>query len=176
MKGTRVRQLRTMITELDKRDLASLLSTFKCYRSKDSERFLKEIAVIHEKRGISRTYLIMDFDDKRILGYYTLAIKCLSADSSEIDPEIVRTMNIKDGIAQAYLIGQLARADDTVPGLGRMMISDALDRFSVANGMLGCRTVRLDCRDELIDYYTLYGFRHIRKNFDNDLNQMAVFI
>jgi predicted GNAT family N-acyltransferase len=131
---------------------------------------------MHDKKDISRTHLIMDAEDGKILGYFTLALKCLNLGDTDMDRSIVESMNLNEGIAQAYLIGQLARADDAIPGLGKMMLDEALKAFSDGKRKFGCRMVRLDCRDELIDYYTSYGFKHIRKNHEKDMNQMAIFI
>jgi len=168
-------RLNKLMNELNKDELSSMLSEFRCSRNKDSEYFLKKIALKHEAKDISRTYLIID-DEMKIRGYYTLALKCLGLQDPDLDPSVIDSMNLKDGIAQAYLIGQLARSDGAEKGLGRKMIAAALERFSEGKEMFGCRMVRLDCKDELIGYYESFGFQLIRKNYEKDLNQMAVFI
>ena len=162
--------------EMDEKELSFLLNDFKCSRNKDSERFLKKVALKHEKRDISRTYLVIDPNKGMVVGYYTLALKCLSFDEQDVDPDLAELMNLKDNVAQAYLIGQLARADEAEKGSGRIMIDEALKTFDEGKRKFGCRMVRLDCRDELIDYYRSNKFRHIRKNCEKDLNQMATFI
>jgi len=172
----KIYRLRRLMDEMEKNELLTLLSKFKCSRNKDSEYFLKKIALRHDLRDISRTYLMMDENEQEILGYFTLALKCLSMHNPELDPSIIDSMNLKDGIAQAYLIGQLARADDAVPGSGGHMLDRALKLFSKGKETFGCRMVRLDCKDELIRYYESHGFRHIGKNYEKDLNQMAIFI
>jgi ribosomal protein S18 acetylase RimI-like enzyme len=161
---------------MDEDELSSLLSRFKCSRNKDSEFFLKKISVKHETKDISRTYLAIDPEKDKISGYFTLALKCLNVDGPDVDPAVVEMMNLKGDVAQAYMIGQLARSDDAMPGLGRSMLDHALKRFSVGKEMFGCRMVRLDCKDELIGYYRSCGFQHIRKNAGRNLNQMAIFI
>ena len=169
-------RLQKLIREMDKDKLSAMLSEFRCSRNRDSEYFLKKIALRHEARDISRTYLVIDPADGKIKGYITLALKCLSLQDNEFDRSVADSMNLRDGIAQAYLIGQLARSDDAVPGLGKEMLRHALETFSEGKEMFGCRTVRLDCKDELIRYYGSCGFRHIRKNHEKDLNQMVIFI
>jgi predicted GNAT family N-acyltransferase len=164
------------MNEMSKDELSLTLSRFKCSRNKDSEYFLRKIALKHETRGISRTYLAIDTDKDNIMGYFTLALKCLNVDGLNIDPAIIDLMNPNEGVAQAYLIGQLARSDDAERGTGKNMLDDALNLFAAGKGMFGCRTVRLDCKDELIDYYRSHGFKHMRKNVERDLNQMAIFI
>ncbi|MDR2698185.1 MAG: GNAT family N-acetyltransferase, partial [Candidatus Methanoplasma sp.] len=61
-------------------------------------------------------------------------------------------------------------------GFGRMMIEHALDAFSKGNEMFGCRVVRLDCRDPLLEYYESCGFTPTGKNHSNALNQMIAII
>jgi hypothetical protein len=169
-------KLSNLMKEMGKDGLTLLLSEFKCSRNADSENFLKKVSMRHDSIDISRTYIVADFEEKKVFGYYTLALKCLNTDSSDVDLDIVELMNLNEGVAQAYLIGQLARADDAIPGLGMLMLDRALETFSEGKERFGCRMVRLDCKDELIDYYTSYGFHHIRKNNEKDLNQMAIFI
>ena len=169
-------QLNELMGLMDERDLMTLLADFKCSRNRDSERFLRKTALKHERKSISRTYLMIDTDKKKVMGYITLAFKCLSFTETDMDRELIELMNLNEGVAQAYLIGQLARADDATPGSGRKMIDDALNTFSEGKRKFGCRMVRLDCRDELVEYYGSHGFRHVRKNYEKDLNQMATFI
>jgi hypothetical protein len=56
------------------------------------------------------------------------------------------------------------------------MIEHALDAFSKGNEMFGCRVVRLDCRDPLLEYYESCGFTPTGKNHSNALNQMIAII
>jgi len=117
----------------------------------------------------------MDENLEKILGYFTLAFKCLSVDDSAVDPEIVELMNLKDNIAQAYLLGQLARSDDAPKGLGKLMLGLALKKFITGKEMFGCNMIRLDCRD-LIEYYASHSFVPIGKNREKNLDQMAIFM
>jgi hypothetical protein len=169
-------KLQELMESVDINKLLAMLSEFKCSRNKDTERFLKKVALKHEAKNISRTYLVVDTDSGKILGYFTLAFKCLNVKDIEMPADVSEPMNIKDDIAQSYLIGQLARSDDAERGSGKLMLEEALKTFSKGKDMFGCQTVRLDCRDELIDYYRSQKFRHIRKNIDHDLNQMVTFI
>ncbi|MCL2712148.1 MAG: hypothetical protein FWD37_02575 [Methanomassiliicoccaceae archaeon] len=171
-------QLRDLMNEMDENKLSSLLNSFECTRNKDSENFLKNASKRHDKKDISRTYVMVDFDKNKVFGYYTLAMKCLNV--SDIDPnlgeEFIRSMNLNDGTAQAFLLGQLARSDEAEKGSGKMMLDHALVILTRIKEKIGCRMVRLDCRDDLIRYYETQGFRRIRKNNEKDLNQMVRFI
>jgi len=174
--NVQTRQLGEVTKTMENEELLSFLSDFKCSRNKDSEYFLKKLAPRHEKKDISRTYLLVDTDEPKIMGYFTLALKCLNLDKADLKPDIVELMNLNEGVAQAYMLGQLARADGAEKGSGKIMLDSALKTVIKGKNMFGCRMVRLDCKDELIGYYTEQGFQHIRKNIDKDLNQMVRFI
>jgi len=169
-------RLRRLMNEMDKDELQSLLSGFECSRGRDSEYFLKNVAMRHEAENISRTYLALDPDENVILGYFTQAIKCLNVKDLELASYVAKQMNVKDDIAQSYLLGQLARSNYARRGLGEYMIRRALKYFSAGKEMFGCCMVRLDCKDELIDYYRSHDFIHIRKNNERNLNQMVRFV
>jgi len=145
-----------------------------------SENFLRNVALGHEKNDISRTYLFLEktnSDVNTIKGFFTVAVKCLAIGEHHCIPDgISRQMNIDRGIAQSYLLGQLAKADGAEKGFGREMISRALGIFSKNNEMVGCRVARLDCRDDLLEYYKSCGFAFIGKNQNGILNQMVVII
>jgi len=174
--NVQIHKLGNMTKAPGSNELLFLLDDFKCSRNKDSEYFLKNLAPRHERRDISRTYLLIDADKPKIIGYFTLALKCLNMDKADLRKDISELMNLNEGIAQAYMLGQLARADDAEKGSGKSMLDEALRIFAEGKNMFGCRMVRLDCKDELIGYYTEQGFQKIRKNIEKDLNQMVKFI
>ena len=160
-------------------ELLSLLSSFRCSAEPAAENFLRNVALRHEKNGISRTYLFLEEMDNApyVRGFFTLAIKCLHLNEHHKVPEkIFERMNVDRGVAQAYLLGQLAKADGTEKGFGRMMIARALDAFSKGHEMFGCKVVRLDCKDKLMGYYESCGFAYTGKNRDGSLNQMVAII
>ena len=169
-----------MISEWDEDYLQFLLSSFRCSAEPAAEKFLRNTAVGHERNCISRTYIFLEGDDSGISavkGFFTLAVKCLAVDEQHnIPDEMFEQMNINRGVAQSWLLGQLAKADGTEKGFGRTMIKQALDIFSIGNDMFGCRVVRLDCRDRLLEYYKSAGFVPTGKNHNGTLNQMVAII
>jgi predicted GNAT family N-acyltransferase len=172
-----VYSLRDVISDGKEDKVKSLLSSFRCSLDRDAERYLKEKAIEHDIRGISRTYLAVDEgetpEDDTVVGYFTVAVKCLSVkENHNISAEIADKMNIDRGTAQAYLLGQLAKADGTGKGFGKEMMDRAVDIFIEANRALGCRVIRLDCKDRLVGYYGECGFVPVGKTKDGILNQM----
>ncbi len=104
----------------DESKAQELISIFKCNKDVDIENFLKDRAIIFEKLGKSRTFLIFNEDEKdfRVLAYFTLALQVLKI------PESLSNRRIKnfDGfnakingerIAEfpAILIGQVGKND-----------------------------------------------------------------
>jgi len=175
-----VKSLSKLLAEMGEKKLRELLSSFKCSAEPAAEHFLKNTAIRHDKESISRTYLVIGQDESgedTVQGFFTLAIKCLTVEENDPIPKgILEQMNINNKIAQAYLLGQLAKADGVEKGFGREMIKQAIFAFVKGKEMFGCRVVRLDCKDRMIDYYESCGFSFIRKNSDRELNQMVAII
>jgi len=173
-------RLHVLISTLDEVSLWSLLSSFKCSAEPAAEDFLKDTAVKHERAGISRTYLFLEWDGSdtyNVKGFFTLAIKCLAVDKQHSIPEdVLEQMNIDHNVAQAYLLGQLAKTDGAEKGFGRLMIKRALSIFSDGNEMFGCKLARIDCKDKLLKYYESCGFTPTGKNSNGTLNQMVAII
>ena len=140
--------------------------------------YLREKAILMEKKDQSRTYVGFTKDNE-ILGFVTLGIKCMTipADNS-LSNSTLKRMNIEAGswVAQAFLLGQLSRSDISSPGQGQEFLAFALERLGEAKEIVGCRLVRLDCKDGLISYYESLGFIFVGKNEAKNLNQMIRFI
>ena len=83
-------------------------------------------------------------------------------------------MDVHEGVSQSYLLGQLGKADGMEKGIGSMLIRFAIDIFNQSFRSIGCRTVRLDCKKELIDYYEKNGFSLVsQKKTSKDLYHMV---
>jgi len=173
-------RLHDLISESDGNSLRSLLSSFTCSAEPAAEDFLKNIAIRHERNAVSRTYVFLEQNrsDKYVIkGFFTLAVKCLAVNECHSIPgDVLEKMNVDHGVAQAYLLGQLAKADGTEKWFGKEMIEHAFDFFSKGNDMFGCIVVRLDCKDNLLGYYESCGFALTGKNSNGTLNQMVAII
>lgn len=131
-----------------------------------------------EKRDLSRTYLAVSKKSSEILGYVTLGIKCIIIPKEKLlSNNYLKKMNVdKKGIAQSYLLGQLARSKQSTAGFGDELIKFAIKKFQEAKKCVGCRMVRLDCMGDLVEYYQKRGFHRICENKSGDLNQMMILI
>lgn len=130
-----------------------------------------------DKKSECRTYIAYDADTFAILGFFSLGFRCLEIpDDCGLSNTMLKKLNRSDdGVAQAYLLGQLSRAKGC-KGFGKVLIDEALSRIKEAQEIVGCRVVRLDCADELVGYYREYGFHFVKKNIDKDLNQTIMLL
>ena len=162
------------------RDIASsFLRTFVPLTDTRTAGYLYEDAIPMEIRDLSRTYLAVSNDADSIYGFVTIGMKCIRIPSENLlSSSVLRQCNIDEstGVAQAYLLGQLARSIDSPKGFGKYLIDYAIGRLREAKEIVGCRMARLDCSDDLIDYYEENGFKPIRSNDGGNLTQMMTFI
>ena len=165
--------LRRALSLHSEESVSKMLSGFSCKKDRDVELFLKEKAIVQEKKHISRTYLILTADtNAELMAYFTVAISNMDVSDLQCDDKIRKKMNINRGLAQNYLLGQLGKRDGAEKGLGEFAIEQAVDRILTANLNVGCRVIRVDCKTSLLKYYTENGFVFARHNKDNDLMQM----
>ena len=154
-----------------------LFSSYRPARDSSVDDFLGDKAVMMEKRQECRTYLALDRETKGMLGFFTLAMRCLEIpDECGLSNTMMRKLNrSEENVSQAYLLGQLSRSEG-VKGFGKVLVDEALARVREANAIIGCRLVRLDCTDELVPYYEGIGFHPVKKNRAGTLNQMVMLL
>lgn len=178
-----VQALRDLVEDeyFDEASLVGALSTFKCaysgVESEDILTFLREYAIPFEKDGSTRTYLILN--DKawekgsiQIDGYFSIALKVLYF--HDIDPKILQESfgsNTKKN-CPAFLIGQLARGEQSPKGSGADYLNLALGYIATVSNIIGGRFVYLDCVPERRSYYEKQGFAFLQNKHKNNLIQM----
>jgi len=169
--------LRDILSESPEGSVSDMLSKFSCERDKDVESFLKEKAIVQEKKHISRTYLIFTTGScTELLAYFTIAVSTMDVTGIVCSKEMQKKMNINRGLAQSYLLGQLGKCDGSPKGLGKFAVEQATDRIIAANLNVGCRVIRVDCKQSLVKYYEGIGFMFARHNYNDDLVQMVRII
>ncbi len=171
--------LSTLLEKYGEEWTQTVLSAYQPIYESATESYLHEKAIEMEKRDASRTYVALSDSRLEVLGYFTLSIKCMRMPIDNLlSGKTLKKMNIeKDSlVAQSYLLGQLSRSADAPKGLGATMLDLAFDIFKEAKLRVGCRVVRLDCHDELLGYYKTHGFKLIKRNNENTLNQMMAFV
>ncbi|MEQ8154369.1 MAG: hypothetical protein ABRQ25_05735 [Clostridiaceae bacterium] len=161
-----------------------LISIFVCERDYDIENFIKDKAILFEKLGKSRTFIIFDEEneDFQVLGYYTLALQVLKV------PDELSNRKIKnfDGFNAkingekitefpTILIGQFGKNDLHKGKLtGFELMQYCLNTLFDGQSRLGGRIVMLECRDVeyLTNFYRQFGFIKLEKDYkENELLQ-----
>ena len=153
-----------------------IVSGFVCSKDRDLQDFLTERSIEFEKRWLSRSWLIFEKDSVDVIAYFSVAMKCMRLpDASLMSNRLWKRLNVDGGadVAQSYLVAQLGRSDDSERGIGPRIINCAMAVLGTASNYIGCRTVRLDCKDDLIGFYEGNGFQLIDKNEGNNLNRMV---
>lgn len=170
-------RLSSLLSGYGEEAVAEKLASFVPAFNTSTDSFLTENAIPMEKKSECRTYIALDPDTSEIMGFFSIGFRCLEVpEGCGLSKKTLKKLNRSDdGVAQAYLLGQLSRAKG-YDGFGKTLIDEALRKIRTAQEIVGCRVVRLDCTDELIGYYQEYGFHFVKKNTDKDLNQMIMLL
>jgi predicted GNAT family N-acyltransferase len=169
----------------DEQKAQELISIFVCSKDNDVKKFLKERAILFERIGKSRTFLVFDEDEEefKVLGYFSLALQVLKIPRTFSNRKIKELDGFNAKIHgqrilefPAILIGQLAKNDlykDRLSGYELMQycLSTLLD----GQMRLGGRIVMLECKDipYLICFYEQFGFIKLDRDYqEGDLIQL----
>jgi GNAT superfamily N-acetyltransferase len=113
-----------------------------------------------EKRGLSRTYVLLGADDQSIRGYYAISSHSVAYESLAKD----QAKGIPQIDVPVVLLGRLAidlRAQGQ--GMGEFLLIDALRRADYLSQHLGIRAVEVDAIKEAARrFYLKYGFIPLR--------------
>lgn len=171
-------RLSSLLEKKDEMSVSAYLSIFKCSKDEDLEKFLHGKAIEFEKKSRSRTYLVINTDENnRIIAYVSLAItRIIIPNDNELSNKVVKRMDVSEGSAIAYLIGQLAKDDCVKKKFGHTLMQLSLDLLRVSNLQVGCRTICIDCKEKLIKFYKEEGFKIINpeSNGENGLYRMVM--
>jgi hypothetical protein len=151
-------------SNVDQELLDQKLGEFCCVRDSQLEKFIHRLAVVYEKKGFGRTYLVFDSSFKEqpvppIAAFFTLAIA--ATDYSEISKsKKAKVLGSKPGRETfnafgGILIGQLARDDryDSSFINGAELLDECERYIEYGRQFLGGRIVYLDCREALVKTY-----------------------
>lgn len=107
------------------------------------------------KKGLAKCYVLIDNEQSKIIGYYTLS--SLSIPLNEIPKERLK-VSIPYNIIPAVLIGRLAIDDNfKKQGYGNFLLADAIHRIN-KNGV-GSAFLIVEAKDDnAASFYTHFGF------------------
>jgi predicted N-acetyltransferase YhbS len=140
---------------IERLDRGHMREGFDCGKRRLND-FLQALVSQYEKRNLGRTYVAVQGEDKRVLGYYTLA-------SGEIKAESLPANQAKKLPRHAVPVVLLARlaVDKSVHrgGLGGYLLRDAMTRSLDLAEKLGIHAIVVDALDaEAKTFYERFGF------------------
>ena len=173
----KILNLSALLSLLSEGDVTKVLLSYNPANGLEHDDFLVNKAIMMEKKQECRTYIAVDTESYDILGYFSLAMRCLEIpDDCGLSNSMLKKINrSEEKVSQAYLLGQLSRCKH-MKGFGKVLLNEAMARIKEANAIIGCKLVRIDCDDRLVQYYEGLGFFWVKKNDDKDLNQMITII
>ena len=153
--------------------LEKALSSFRCSKSDDEEKFIKERAIDFEKTNKARTYLLVS--NNAIIAYFTLAIKSIDFEST-VSPAKKKSISAGSSNTKtysAYLIGHIAKDDSVQEEMGTIILDQCFDLIKESQKIVGGRIVYLDCKDEekIKNIYITNGFKFLQKSENTQLLQ-----
>lgn len=118
--------------------------------------FIRKLVSQYERRNLGRTYVAVRGEEKRVLGYYTLASGAVPFGSL---PGGVAKRLPKHPVPVVLLARLAVDTIDRGQRLGEMLLIDALRRSLALAELLGIHAVEVDAIDaEAKTFYEKYGF------------------
>lgn len=113
------------------------------------------------RRKVAAVYVLLDRSaPTTILGYYTLS--SFAVETSD-QPDETRKKLPRYPLTPATLIGRLAR-DSRFPGIGGLLLADALKRLLIHAGQVASAAVVVDVKNEAAkSFYLKHGFLAFRR-------------
>lgn len=123
--------------------------------------YLVRFASQDVKRKVAAVFVIVPADEpKRVVGYYTLC--ATSVELSGLPDDAAKRLPRYPQVP-GILIGRLAR-DVGHPGLGRLLLADALSRCTRSAAEIAAAVVVVDAKDKsAADFYERFGFVSLPK-------------
>lgn len=160
----------------DETECQGILAHFSCPFDDDIEYFLKDKAIINQKMGLSRTYLVYTpYKNENVLaGYFSITVKPLilrSKVSGVIRKRITGFKSKAPSEVSVFLIGQLsknfANDYDKIPLIvGKDLLGLAMGQILKIRHLIGGRVILVECRDEphLRRFYEENGFEFVEQD------------
>lgn len=159
-------------SEIGEADLKTAVSDFFCPRNPDVEKFLKRNAVEFTKKHQSVTYLVFSNEDGELVGYFTIAIKPITVNTSSVSNTVKRKLQRISRLdedtgtytASAFLIAQLGKnfarnLNERISGeeLLDMAWMVVKELQYAAGGIV--TFLEAEKKEKLLDFYHENGFR-----------------
>ena len=163
------------------------LSTFSCRVNPAIESFIRNRAIDFAKRKLSITYLLNDFDDDKILGYFALTHKAVLISNSQLSntsrKKLERFARLDratgEYMASAFLIAQFGKnygIDNGRRITGKQLMDVANDILVNIQRQIGGGIIYLDCEDKekLQQFYINENFHKFGERFSDEEEQKYI--
>ena len=140
------------------------ISEFSCPKNPDVENFLKNNAVEFTKKSQSVTYFVYSLESKRLVGYFSIALKSLTVRgemvSKTVKKKLLRISELDENLdtynMSAYLIAQLAKnytndCDKEITG------AELIELAWMAGGVVAF--LEAEPREKLLSFYQTNRFQ-----------------
>jgi GNAT superfamily N-acetyltransferase len=140
---------------IERLDRESVREGFDCGKPSLND-FLHALVGQYEKRNLGRTYVALQGEDRRVLGYYTLASGAVDAESLPAN----QAKKLPRHAVPVILLARLAVARSIHGrGLGGFLLRDAMTRSLDLSEKLGIHAIVVDALDaEAKAFYERFGF------------------
>jgi len=177
MSSLHLMRLSDIIEILGEDKTNKFLANFHCSRDPDLKDYIQHKAISHEKRSISRTYVLVDENKgNQIVGYFSLALTSITISmESKVSNSLKKRMNIYNDKTTGYLIGQLCKNDGITEKLGKSMMDFSMNLIKEGMRTYGGKVICVDCKDneKLIRWYESLGFTDIGMMNNRDFHRLA---
>ena len=157
--------------------LSNIFSNFSCPKNLDVESFLKNNSIEFAKKNQSVTYFVFTNDDKKLVGYFCIALKSLTINSKPIDfkpisnndkRKLERISELNEETqtytVPAFLIGQIGKnytngLNNKITGTNLLNLawSTIQDIKYKCGGVVAF--LETDNNEKLLKFYQDYGFK-----------------
>jgi hypothetical protein len=174
--------LREQIQSSNLELLETLVGEFRCAGDKDVESFLQSKAIRYERSGLSRTYIYIAGSDAEpeVAAYFTIAVTSVDYQgiSRNMRQKVLGGTPGRDNQDHfgGLLIAQLGRCDSFTKSdiNGSEMMEDCEEIIEETRDIIGGRAIYLDCHEELIKFYSSFGYALLKQEpFANGLYKMV---
>ena len=149
-------------------------------KNSDVADFIKNKAIDFEKRDLSRTYLILDYETEEIAGYFSLSLKVLNfnAEVSNTVKKRIHGITSYAPFASVILIGQLSKNFNYSGTIGGTdILNYAMDVVNKVHELVGCRvcmveTLSSEENKKVVDFYESYGFKKLIDSKEEEYYQL----
>ena len=146
--------------------LQQVFSTFCCNKNPDVERFLLEQSINFTKKNQSVTYIVLEAEEGKIIGYFTITIKPITVNGDRFSNAVKRKLarvseqDAENGFysLSAYLIAQLGKnfkdgANEKISG--EQLLELAVEKIKELQYMAGGMVIFLEAEnnEKLMQFY-----------------------